>query len=136
VVALLAVYLEQETGCLAQLLIAQWAIESKWGEKQVGHANFFGIKRAAGHTKSCTLATGEIFTAAQLEIWSRQHVDKPARVIEALLVSQRLNDAIRTRSHVQLGIYRRRGSPGANISLTAYSTFASTVASSLTKVYT
>ena len=28
-------------------LIAQWAIESTWGEKPVGHANYFGFKRAS-----------------------------------------------------------------------------------------
>jgi flagellum-specific peptidoglycan hydrolase FlgJ len=28
-------------------MIAQWAIESKWGEKPVDHANYFGVKRAA-----------------------------------------------------------------------------------------
>jgi flagellum-specific peptidoglycan hydrolase FlgJ len=47
----IAVRLEQETGCPAQLMIAQWAIESAWGTKPVGHANYFGIKRAARHTK-------------------------------------------------------------------------------------
>ena len=38
-VARIAVRLEQQTACPAQLLIAQWAIESKWGEKPVGKAN-------------------------------------------------------------------------------------------------
>jgi len=59
-VARIAVRLEQETGCPAQLLIAQWAIESKWGEKPVGHANYFGVKRAARHTQWCTVATREV----------------------------------------------------------------------------
>jgi flagellum-specific peptidoglycan hydrolase FlgJ len=59
-VARIAVRLEQETGCPAQLLIAQWAIESKWGEKPVGHANYFGIKRASRHTKWCTVTTREV----------------------------------------------------------------------------
>ena len=59
-VARIAVRLEQETGCPAQLLIAQWAIESKWGEKPVGHANYFGIKRAARHAKWCTVTTREV----------------------------------------------------------------------------
>src|ERR1039457_87760 len=59
-VARIAVRLEQETGCPAQLLIAQWAIESKWGEKPVGHANYFGVKRAARHTKWCTVTTREV----------------------------------------------------------------------------
>jgi flagellum-specific peptidoglycan hydrolase FlgJ len=59
-VARMAERLEQQTGCLAQLLIAQWAIESKWGKKRVGHANYFGIKRAARHTLSCMVATHEV----------------------------------------------------------------------------
>jgi flagellum-specific peptidoglycan hydrolase FlgJ len=59
-VARIAVRLEQQNGCPAQLLIAQWAIESKWGEKPVGHANYFGIKRAARHAKWCTVTTREV----------------------------------------------------------------------------
>ncbi len=59
-VARIAVRLKQETGCPAQMLIAQWAIESKWGEKPVGHANYFGIKRAARHTRWCTVTTREV----------------------------------------------------------------------------
>ncbi|MDE3166233.1 MAG: glucosaminidase domain-containing protein, partial [Acidobacteriota bacterium] len=49
-VARIAVRLEQETGCPARLMIAQWAIESAWGSKPVGHANYFGIKKADRHT--------------------------------------------------------------------------------------
>jgi flagellum-specific peptidoglycan hydrolase FlgJ len=59
-VARIAVRLDQETACPAQLLIAQWAIESKWGEKPVGHANYFGVKRAARHTQWCAVATREV----------------------------------------------------------------------------
>jgi flagellum-specific peptidoglycan hydrolase FlgJ len=59
-VARIAVRLEQDTACPAQLLIAQWAIESKWGAKPVGHANYFGIKRAARHTQWCTVTTREV----------------------------------------------------------------------------
>ncbi len=59
-VARIAVRLEQETGCPAQLMIAQWAIESAWGEKPVGHANYFGIKKADRHTKCCTVTTREV----------------------------------------------------------------------------
>jgi hypothetical protein len=42
--ARIAEHIEQVTGCPAKLLIAQWAIESKWGEEPVGHANYLGIK--------------------------------------------------------------------------------------------
>ncbi len=59
-VARIAVRLEQETGCPAQLMIAQWAIESAWGTKPVGHANYFGIKKADRHTKCCTVTTHEV----------------------------------------------------------------------------
>ena len=59
-VARIAVRLEQETGCPAQLMIAQWAIESAWGAKPVGHANYFGIKKAERHTKCCWVETREV----------------------------------------------------------------------------
>jgi flagellum-specific peptidoglycan hydrolase FlgJ len=88
-VARIAVRLKRETGCPAQLLIAQWAIESQWGEKPSGHANYFGIKRAARHTKWCTVPTEEVFTPAQLEAWNHLHTASPARVI-AMLPDSRL----------------------------------------------
>jgi flagellum-specific peptidoglycan hydrolase FlgJ len=59
-VARIAVRLRQETGCPAQLMIAQWAIESAWGAKPVGHANYFGIKKADRHTKCCWVETREV----------------------------------------------------------------------------
>lgn len=59
-VASIAVEIERETGCPARLMIAQWAIESKWGVKPSGHFNYFGIKRAARHTQFCTVTTREV----------------------------------------------------------------------------
>ena len=59
-VAQIAVALEAQTGCPAQLLIAQWALESKWGAKPAGNANFFGIKKADRHVKCCTVTTREV----------------------------------------------------------------------------
>jgi flagellum-specific peptidoglycan hydrolase FlgJ len=59
-VAGIAATLEKQTGCPAPLMIAQWAIESQWGAKPVGQFNFFGIKRAARHTKWCTVRTHEV----------------------------------------------------------------------------
>jgi flagellar protein FlgJ len=59
-VAGIAAALEKQTGCPAQLMIAQWAIESQWGEKPAGHANYFGIKKADRHTKCCTVTTHEV----------------------------------------------------------------------------
>ena len=48
-VARIAVALEAQTGCPAQLLIAQWALESEWGAKPAGNNNFFGIKKSERH---------------------------------------------------------------------------------------
>jgi flagellum-specific peptidoglycan hydrolase FlgJ len=59
-VARIAVALEAQTGCPAQLLIAQWALESKWGAKPAGNFNYFGVKRAARHQKCCTVTTREV----------------------------------------------------------------------------
>jgi peptidoglycan hydrolase FlgJ len=59
-VARIAERLEAETGCPARLLIAQWALESKWGEKPAGKANYFGIKKAARHEQCCTITTREV----------------------------------------------------------------------------
>ena len=59
-VARIAVALEAKTGCPAQLLIAQWALESKWGAKPAGNANFFGVKKSDRHEKCCTVTTGEV----------------------------------------------------------------------------
>lgn len=59
-VARIAVSLETETGCPARLMIAQWALESQWGAKPAGHANYFGIKKADRHTKCCTVTTREV----------------------------------------------------------------------------
>jgi len=58
-VARVAVKLEPETGMPPEMLIAQWALESAWGSKPAGHANYFGIKKAARHEKCCTVTTHE-----------------------------------------------------------------------------
>ena len=59
-VARIAVELESQTGCPAQLLISQWALESKWGAKPAGNANFFGVKKSDRHEKCCTVTTREV----------------------------------------------------------------------------
>lgn len=59
-VARIAVALEAQTGCPAALLIAQWALESKWGAKPAGHANYFGIKADLRHKRICTETTREV----------------------------------------------------------------------------
>ncbi|MBI1872442.1 MAG: glucosaminidase domain-containing protein [Acidobacteria bacterium] len=52
--------LETETGVPARMLVAQWAIESRWGAKPVGDFNFFGIKRAKRHGKGSAVETREV----------------------------------------------------------------------------
>jgi flagellum-specific peptidoglycan hydrolase FlgJ len=59
-VARIAVVLEAQTGCPAQLMIAQWALESNWGARPAGNFNFFGVKRADRHQKCCTVTTREV----------------------------------------------------------------------------
>jgi len=59
-VARVAVELEKKTGCPARAMVAQWALESHWGAKPAGHANYFGIKKAARHTLACTVMTREV----------------------------------------------------------------------------
>jgi flagellum-specific peptidoglycan hydrolase FlgJ len=59
-VAQIAVRLEAEFGVPPEVLIAQWAIESRWGAKPAGHANYFGIKRAARHISYTTVTTHEV----------------------------------------------------------------------------
>lgn len=67
-IARLAVAMETGTGVPARLLIAQWAIESRWGAKPVGQYNVFGIKRSARHAKFVDIATREVVAG------SDQHV--------------------------------------------------------------
>ncbi|MCC6389154.1 MAG: glucosaminidase domain-containing protein [Bryobacterales bacterium] len=59
-VAKIAARLEGETGIPARILIAQWAIESRWGAKPVGNFNVFGSKRAKRHKKFFTVETREV----------------------------------------------------------------------------
>jgi flagellum-specific peptidoglycan hydrolase FlgJ len=59
-IAAIAVRIEDEMGLPAQMLIAQWAIESQWGARPAGQANYFGIKAADRHKLCCTVATREV----------------------------------------------------------------------------
>jgi len=80
-VATIAVALEQKTGCPARMLIAQWALESEWGAKPVGHANYFGIKYdPARHKQFALVTTEEWFTSAQIKQWDAAHPDLLARL--------------------------------------------------------
>jgi flagellum-specific peptidoglycan hydrolase FlgJ len=67
-VARIAVALEAQTGCPAQLMIAQWAVESQWGAKPVGHSNYFGIKMAPRHTMCCTVTTTEVVDGERVKM--------------------------------------------------------------------
>jgi flagellum-specific peptidoglycan hydrolase FlgJ len=62
-----AVALEKQTQCPAPLMIAQWAVESRWGAKPVGHANYFGIKKNARDPKCCTTETEEVVNGKRVE---------------------------------------------------------------------
>lgn len=62
----IAAHLEKETGCPAQEIVAQWAIESQWGAKPAGQHNYFGMKRAARHTKFCTALTREVINGKSI----------------------------------------------------------------------
>jgi flagellum-specific peptidoglycan hydrolase FlgJ len=59
-VARIAVALEAHTGLPAPMLIAQWAVESQWGAKPVGHANYFGVKKNNRDKGCCTEETREV----------------------------------------------------------------------------
>jgi len=59
-IARLAVQMEARTGLPAQLTVAQWAVESEWGAKPVGQANYFGMKKANRHEKCATQITHEV----------------------------------------------------------------------------
>jgi len=65
-VARIAVALEQQTGCPTQLMIAQWAVESRWGATPVGTHNYFGVKAAERHEKCCTVPTAEVVNGQRL----------------------------------------------------------------------
>ena len=58
-IANIAVAIETKTQCPAPMMIAQWAVESRWGAKPVGHANYFGMKKNSRDPESCTEETTE-----------------------------------------------------------------------------
>ena len=66
-IARIAVVLEAQTGCPAPLMIAQWAVESSWGAKPVGHANYFGVKANSRDPKSCIVVTEEVVDGKLVE---------------------------------------------------------------------
>jgi len=59
-IARIAVALEAQTGCPAPMMIAQWAVESRWGAKPCGNANYFGVKANPRDPQSCQDPTVEV----------------------------------------------------------------------------
>jgi len=73
----IAVKIENETGFPAEAMVAQWAIESEWGERPACRQNYFGIKRSSRNKLGCTARTSEVLSAHQVEQWNRLHPDAP-----------------------------------------------------------
>lgn len=66
--ARVAVRLERETGAPAAFLVAQWAVESAWGEKQSGDFNFWGITYNPNlHKDFKWCPTREVLTQRQID---------------------------------------------------------------------
>jgi flagellum-specific peptidoglycan hydrolase FlgJ len=59
-IAQIAVALEEATGCPAPMMVAQWAVESRWGAKPCGNANYFGMKANPRDPQSCQDPTVEV----------------------------------------------------------------------------
>ena len=66
-IAQIAVALEAATGCPAPMMIAQWAVESRWGAKPCGNTNYFGIKANCSDPKSCVVETEEVVNGNPVE---------------------------------------------------------------------
>ena len=49
-------------------MIAQWAVESAWGTKPVGHAGYFGIEMAPRHTMCCTVTKTEVVAGERVKM--------------------------------------------------------------------
>ena len=65
-IARIAVAMESQTGCPAPMMIAQWAVESRWGAQPAGHANYFGVKKNSRDPESCTELTEEVVNGKQV----------------------------------------------------------------------
>lgn len=83
-VAAVAVEIEKTLEFPAQMLIAQWALESGWGKRRAGDNGYFGVKNAARHTKCCEVLTREVFTQEQLDRWMQNHPGRVVRVLTKL----------------------------------------------------
>lgn len=72
-----ATKIETETGFPAEVMIAQWAVESNWGEHPVCKANYFGIKRTSRNKLGCVAKTTEVLSSHQIMEFNRLHPDSP-----------------------------------------------------------
>ena len=77
--AMAAVQCEQETQVPCELTIAQWALESGWGEHAPGN-NCFGIKEVPG-LGSQLLITKEVFTLEDVTDWLHRKEGRTAVAI-------------------------------------------------------
>jgi flagellum-specific peptidoglycan hydrolase FlgJ len=85
----IAVEQEHLTGLPAEMMVAQWAVESDWGISPVGFANYFGIKFVRGWHKYSTLRpTTEYFTAAQYFAWRAKFPGRQSEVLERVGVDR------------------------------------------------
>lgn len=73
----IAAKIETETGFPAEVMIAQWAVESNWGEHPVCRSNYFGVKRTSRNKLGCVAKTAEVLSAHQIEEFNRLHPDAP-----------------------------------------------------------
>lgn len=78
-IAQAAVACEKQTGCPAQLLAAQCAIESGWLQHAPGN-NCFGIKNYFGAAGKQLLHTAEWFTDAEREVFLQSALERTAVV--------------------------------------------------------
>jgi Mannosyl-glycoprotein endo-beta-N-acetylglucosaminidase len=72
-IAEIAARIESDTGFPAEVMIAQWALESNWGERPACHQNYFGMKKAGRHKIGCSAKTMEVFSEPRLQQWNRAH---------------------------------------------------------------
>lgn len=79
-----AVACELTTGVPCELTIAQWALESGWGDHSPGN-NCFGIKHYTGAFGKQLMSTTEYFTLAQAEEWLKKSMGRLLTVVESIV---------------------------------------------------
>lgn len=74
-----AVSFEKKYDIPAEITVAQWALESGWGEHQSGSNNYFGIKKASRHVSSTEVLTREVYSDAGIDAMKPEEKMKIAR---------------------------------------------------------